>query len=173
MPQVPEVEPESELPETISLSKEEFEKVKARMDQLQAERDNTVALAQRVQADFDNFRRRNAGIYADSVDEGIRSVVKELLPVLDNLERALENADGIDESWFSGIKMVERQFAECLGKCGLEEISADGAFDPELHNAVMQEEAEGKESGTILEVLQKGYKVKNRIIRHSMVKVAK
>ncbi len=172
-PGVPEMESDNELPQTISLSKEEFEKVKERLDQLQTERDNTIAVAQRVQADFDNFRRRNACIYADSVEEGARSVIKELLPVLDNLDRALQSADGIDENWLGGIRMVERQFVESLHKCGLSEIPTDGVFDPELHNAVMQEEAEGKDSGTILEVLQKGYSVKNRIIRHSMVKVAK
>ena len=76
-------------------------------------------------------------------------------------------------AWVDGMKLVSKQLYETLYKAGLEEIQAEGQFDPELHDAVMQEENEDKESGEIIDVFQKGYKVKNRIIRHSMVKVAK
>ncbi len=162
-----------ELPEAITLTRDEFNEVKARIDALQKEKDETVATAQRLQADFDNYRKRNASIRLDSLDEGTRELMRALLPVLDNFDRALENSGNVDQGWVDGIKLVHKQLLDILGKNGLEEIPAEGAFDPDFHEAVLQEEVEGTESGAILAVLQKGYKVKNRIIRHSMVKVAK
>ncbi len=159
--------------ESVSLTEDEFKQVKEHIEKLEAERDEMKQLAQRVQADFDNFRRRNASIHIDSSDEGARNVIKELLPVLDNFDRALENSGSVDAAWLEGIQLVHKQLMDTLTKLGMEEIDASGKFDPELHNAVMQDEAEDAESGMITEVFQKGYKVKNRIIRHSMVKVAK
>lgn len=158
--------------ETVTMTQTEFLQVKEHIDKLKTERDELVTLAQRTQADFDNFRKRNASIYCDSFEEGVRSVMKELLPVLDNFERALQNNDETG-AWREGVKLVYRQFYNTLEKSGLKEIEADGQFDPEFHEAVLQGEAEGKAEGDILEVLQKGYQVKDRIIRHSMVKVAK
>lgn len=162
-----------ELPENITLSRDEFKEVKVHIDKLTKEKDETVALAQRLQADFDNYRRRNASIHSDSLDEGVRAVVKELLPVLDNFDRALMNAEGVDKGFVDGIALLHRQLLDALAKHGLSEVEANGKFDPELHEAVLQEEKEGAQSGDVIDVLQKGYKVKDRIIRHSMVKVAK
>lgn len=168
-----EAQTQEQLPETVTLTRDEFKEVKAHIDKLTKEKDETVALAQRLQADFDNYRRRNASIHVDSMDEGVRTVVKELLPVLDNLDRALLNAGGVDKSFVDGIALLQRQLIDQLAKHGLCEIDASGNFDPEMHEAVLQEEKEGAKSGEIIDVLQKGYKVKDRIIRHSMVKVAK
>lgn len=168
-----EVEQAEEIPETVTLTREEFAAVKSRIDALQKEKDETIAMAQRLQADFDNYRKRNAAIRADSLEEGTRELIRSLLPVLDNFDRALENCENVDPNWVDGIKLVQKQLTDILQKNGLEELPAEGAFDAALHEAVMQEEAEGAESGTILAVFQKGYKVKDRIIRHSMVKVAK
>lgn len=165
---------ENEIPESVTLTRDEFKQVKERIDQLEKEKESDVALLQRLQADFDNYRRRNASIVADSLDEGARNLIKSLLPVLDNLDRALDNVPEDEKTaWVEGIQLVSKQLYETLQKAGLEEIEAEGQFDPELHDAVMQEEDEEKESGEITAVFQKGYKVKNRIIRHSMVKVAK
>ena len=158
---------------SITLSKAEFDEVHSHIEKLQSEKDETVAFCQRLQADFDNYRKRNATLHLDSVNEGERNVIKALLPVLDNFDRAMDNSESIDPAWMEGIKLVERQLTDTLTKLGLSEIEADGKFDPELHEAVMQQESEGSESGAILQVLQKGYKVKDRIIRHSMVSVAK
>lgn len=168
-----ETEQTAEIPGNVTLTRDEFIEVKNRIDALQKDKDETIAMAQRLQADFDNYRKRNATIRADSLDEGVRGLVKELLPVLDNFDRALENSENVDPGWVDGVKLVHKQLLDILQKNGLEEIPAEGAFNADLHNAVMQEEAEGTESGTILAVFQKGYKVKDRIIRHSMVKVAK
>ncbi len=159
--------------ETVTLKQDEFRQVKDHITKLEGERDEMKNLAQRVQADFDNFRRRNANVYADSVAEGERNVIKELLPVIDNFERALNNSENVDQNYVEGVRLVYKQLMDVLAKKGLEEIDASGKFNPELHNAVMQGESENAESGDILEVFQKGYKVKDRIIRHSMVKVAK
>ncbi len=165
---------ENEIPENVTLTRDEFKQVKERIDRLEKEKESDVALLQRLQADFDNYRRRNAAIAADSLDEGERNLIKALLPVLDNFDRALAAVPKEEKTaWVDGMKLVSKQLYETLYKAGLEEIKAEGQFDPELHDAVMQEESEEKESGEIIDVFQKGYKVKNRIIRHSMVKVAK
>ncbi len=163
-----------EIPESVTLTKDEFLQVKSRIDALEKEKEADVVLLQRLQADFDNYRKRNTSIATDSMEEGERNLMKALLPVLDNFDRAVAAApEGADTAWMDGVKLVSKQLYEVLQKAGLEEIAAEGQFDPELHEAVMQEEAEDRESGEITAVFQKGYKVKNRIIRHSMVKVAK
>ena len=157
--------------EGVTMTQEELETVKKHIDELQKKLDDTIALLQRNQADFDNFSKRNATVRADSYDEGKRDCIKALLPVLDDFDRVAEsdpNADG----WADGVKLVHKKFAEILKKEGLEEIPSDGAFDPELHNAVMTEAVEGMESGNVVQTFQKGYKVKEKIIRHSMVKVS-
>lgn len=156
----------------VALTAEEFETVRKHIEALTKERDETIALLQRNQADFENFRRRNASISADSYDEGKRDTIKQLLTVLDCFDRAIENGDTEAEAWREGVKLTIRQLHEQLEKLGLSVIDAEGMFDPAVHEAVMQEAAEGKESGMILAVLQKGYRVGDRIIRHSMVKVA-
>lgn len=172
LPQEEKPGEEGSLPEVIQLKREEFLEVKNHIAGLEKERDEMKALAQRVQADFDNFPRRNATVMTDCREEGLRSCIKELLPVLDNFDRAMESAKGVQNDWLEGVRLVQRQLMETLGKCGLKEIPAEGMFDPNLHEAVMQEAAEGAESGAILAVFQKGYQVNDRIIRHSMVKVA-
>ncbi len=171
--QQPEKTEELAPEETVMLSQAEFQQVKDHITSLENDRDEMKNLAQRVQADFDNFRRRNAGVYADSLAEGERNVIKELLPIVDNFERALDNSENVDPNYVEGVRLVYKQLMDALKKKGLEEIDATGKFDPELHNAVMQGESDEAEPGDILEVFQKGYKVKDRIIRHSMVKVAK
>lgn len=168
----PAVEAGSELPEVIELKREEFLKIKEHISALEKERDEMKTLAQRVQADFDNFRRRNATVATDCREEGLRSVIRDLLPVLDNFDRALQNSEGVDPAWVEGVALVHRQLMETLCKCGLSEVPAEGSFDPNLHEAVMQEACEGACTGSILDVFQKGYQVNDRIIRHSMVKVA-
>jgi len=159
--------------DVVTLTREEYEQVKAHIESLQKEKDSTVEVAKRLQAEFDNYRKRNAAIHADSVSEGERNVIKNLLGVLDNLDRALLSSQGVDENFVNGVKLVQKGLWDSLAKFGLEEILTEGKFDPELHEAVMQEEVEGMEEGDITGVFQKGYRVKERILRHSMVKVAK
>ena len=160
-----------ETPETVTMTQEELETVKAHIDELQKKLDDTIALLQRNQADFDNFRKRNATVRADSYDEGKRDCIKAMLPVLDDFDRVAES-DSAADGWADGVKLVHKKLADILKKEGLTEIPSDGAFDPNLHNAVMTEAVEGMESGNIVQTFQKGYQVKDKIIRHSMVKVS-
>ena len=158
--------------ESYTLTAEEFAAAKAHIEAITKEKDETVSLLQRIQADFDNFRRRNASIRLDSYEEGKRDTVKELLPALDNLERALDAIPAENASLREGIAMVQRQMLDSLKKLGLEEIEDDCKFDPNKHEAVMREKVDGKESGDIVVVFQKGYRMGDRVIRHCMVKVA-
>ena len=129
-------------PESYTLTAEEFKTVQEHIQTLQKQKDETVALLQRNQADFDNFRRRNASVRADSLEEGKRECIKALLPALDNFDRALQAEGAGDESWREGVRLVHRQLMDSLQKLGLSEIEAEGKFDPNVHEAVMQEKAE-------------------------------
>ncbi len=145
------------------------------LEKTQKERDEYLDAAKRIQADFENFKRRNATIRTDSYDEGFCEAVKNILPVMDNMERALCSANTAeDDPILCGMNMIYKQFQDALVKLGVEEIPALGqAFDHDIHNAVMKEDAcEEKPANTVTQVLQKGYRYKDRIIRHSMVKVA-
>ena len=163
---------EEQQPEQYILTAEEFQKVQEHIESLTKEKAEAVNLLQRNQADFDNYRKRNASARAESHEEGRRDVLKELLPVLDNFDRAMEADASSAGAWQDGVKMVHHQLLETLKKMGLEEIPADGDFDPKMHNAILSEKVEGTESGKILMVLQKGYRLKETIIRYSMVKVS-
>ncbi|MBQ4090450.1 MAG: nucleotide exchange factor GrpE [Clostridia bacterium] len=138
------------------------------------QRDEYLDSLRRVQADFQNFKRRNSTARSDGYEEGAREVVAAMLPVIDNLERAIDAAvKAGDEGspMLDGVKMVLKSMLESAGRFGLTEIPAEGCdFDPEVHNAVMREETD--DPGKVLEVFQKGYKVKDRVIRYAMVKVS-
>lgn len=168
-------EPISDQGYAVELTAEQFAELKTRIELLQKERDEYLTLAQRIQADFDNFRRRNACVRAESIDEGERETIKSLIGALDSFERAMKVAEESGECtpFADGVALVYRQFNEALCKIGLTEIEALGEpFDPELHNAIMQVPAPEIESGKVVEVFQKGYKLKDKIVRHAMVKVA-
>ena len=165
-----ETEAEDEPQEDIVLTAEQAKELKAQIDKLREEKEDAVKQAQRLQAEFENYRKRNASLAADSRDDGVRDTVKQLLPVLDNFDRAMENAPE-DDPFVEGVRKIAKQLVDCLGKCGVEEVEAEGMFDPNLHEAVMKDSTEGVEPGMITQVFQKGYRVKGRIIRHTMVKV--
>ena len=128
-------------------------------------------LAQRVQADFDNFRRRNQSVRADAYEDGARELVRTLLPVVDNLERALA-AESTDDTLKAGVAMVHKQLMDVLQKRGVEVIDRPGeVFDPNLETAVLQGTEDDGEKGTVCQVLQKGYRMGGVILRSAMVKV--
>ena len=138
-----------------------------------AKQEEYLNLAQRVQADFDNFRRRNQNVRKEAFDDGARTFATTLLPVIDNLERAIAAAqNSADESLKSGVEMVYRQLVECFEKRGITAIDRLGEpFDPNLENAVMQGTADEGEPGTVCAVFQKGYQMEGMVLRHAMVKV--
>ena len=138
-----------------------------------AKADEYLAMAQRVQADFDNFRRRNESARVDAYAEGQRNVAAAMLPVLDNLERAVE-ASGSSEgdSLKSGVELTLRLMRDALTKLEVTPIDRQGEmFDPHLENAVLQGTADDGEPGTVCQVLQKGYMMGKTVLRHAMVKV--
>ena len=144
--------------------------------QLEQQAADNLDKYQRCLAEFDNFRKRTVKEKASMYDDGVRSTVEKLLMVIDNLERAVMVQEGkVDENdaFFKGVKMTLTQFQDVLKSIGVEEIKAVGEkFDPNLHAAVAHEDNEEYgENEVVLEML-KGYMYKDKVIRHSMVKVA-
>lgn len=126
----------------------------------------------RNMAEFDNFKKRMVKEKSNMYTSVVSDIFSDLLPILDNFDQAMQNKCE-DEKFKSGMEMIKNQFYETLTKLGLEEIEAKGCeFNPELHEAVMHIEDEGYKEKEVVEVLRKGYKFKDRVIRHSMVKVA-
>lgn len=145
--------------------------------ELQAARDEaeaTFARYQRLAADFENYKRRTRQELADRTQYANEELLRRLLPILDNLRRALDHApEGIDPNWFEGIKLVARQFEEVLQAQGLSTIPAVGEkFDPTQHEAIAREETDEHEEGTVVEEMQPGYRLHNRVLRPTLVKVA-
>lgn len=129
----------------------------------------------RVMADFQNFRRRNEEQFAERIRFAAQELVTDLLPVLDNLERALGAAQdaGSFESLHAGVEMTYRQILEILKRYGVEQIEALGAqFDPNLHEAVMRVEDQDADDNSVIEEMRRGYTMHSRVIRPSMVKVS-
>ena len=141
------------------------------------ERDEFLALAQRTQADFENFRKRMSRDVGAAEQRGVTKVVRELLPALDNLERALGAAEappGAPEHHLAeGIRLVQAELSAAITRIGVEAYEPKGeVFDPTVHEAVAQHPVEGAESGTVVEVLQKGYRTADLVIRPARVVVA-
>lgn len=126
----------------------------------------------RLTAEFDNFRKRTQKEKESLYNDGMAACAIEFLPLLDNMERCVA-AEGDYDSLAKGVELILKQFKDILKKLSVEEIPALGLeFDPELHNAVMHIEDETIDTNTVVEEFQKGYTMKGKIIRHSMVKVA-
>ncbi|MGM7702060.1 nucleotide exchange factor GrpE [Pseudalkalibacillus sp. Hm43] len=144
-----------------------------RVTELEQELDEIKGRLLRTQADYDNFRRRTREEKEAAAKYRAQGIVEGLLPVIDNFERALQTeVSDQNESLLQGMKMVYNQLIDALKNEGVEEVEAVGAaFDPHQHQAVMQVQEEEYEDNTVVEVLQKGYKLKDRVIRPAMVKV--
>jgi len=140
---------------------------------LQAEREELLDTLQRVQAEFDNYRKRAARDQQSLVARAHERLVKELLPVLDDLERALGAAEAHEEAKLEeGVALVTRSLADVLRKEGLEEVPTEGKFDPHVHEALLSQPSEAEE-GTVIEVLQKGYRLGDRVIRPARVVISR
>ena len=144
-----------------------------RLEEVEAQRDEYLELLQRVQADFENFRKRAARDQERLVAHAHERLVRELLPILDDLERALEAAERHEEAQLvDGVKLVEQSLRKALAKEGLAEIETEGVFDPHVHEAMLTKPGDGADSGTVLEVVQRGYRVGDRVVRPAKVIVA-
>lgn len=152
----------------------EIEELKANLEEKNLQCEEYKNAVQRTAAEFDNYKKRTLKEKeALSLDVAI-DTVNAILPVVDNLERALKAAEDMESNPLKeGVEMVVRQMMECLEKLGVQPIVAvDNTFDPELHNAVMHVEDEEKGDNIVIEEFQKGYIMKGKVVRHSMVKVA-
>ena len=171
MMQQAEEAPKEQPEEEKDAAEQAAEQAPDPLAEARAKAEEYLNLAQRVQADFENFRRRNKATRAEAYEDGAREFIKQLLPVVDNLERAISQ-ESSDESLLTGVKLVYKQLMEALEKRGVTVIHRAGEpFDPNLENAVMQGTAEEGEPGTVCAVLQKGYKMGDFVLRHAMVKV--
>lgn len=164
-----------ELQEQLDAARQLAEDYLKLQEELEAANNKTaeyLGMAQRVQAEFENARRRNASVRTDSLSEGRCEVITALLPVMDNFDRAIQSIE--DEASRTGVEMIYKQLNAALEGFGCAVCEPLGeVFDPNMHNAVMQSPAEeGEEPGTIVEVMQKGYNVDDKILRYPMVRVA-
>ena len=151
--------------EEVTLAKEELEKLQAAVQEKEER-------ALRLQADFENFRRRTAKEKEELSAVVTQGILKDMLPLLDNFERAMAAEAKDIDSFKQGVEMIFKQFGEVLVQNGLEHIEVEGQkFDPNFHQAVMRVENPELEDETIAQELQKGYMVKGRVIRPSMVQV--
>ena len=144
-----------------------------RLVEAEAKRDEYLADLQRLAADFDNYRKRTARDQESLVARAAERLVQGLLPVLDDLERALQAADEHEEAKLEeGVALVHRELTDLLRKEGLAEIETDGAFDPHVHEALLAQPADGAAQGQVIQVLQKGYRLGDRVLRPARVIVA-
>jgi molecular chaperone GrpE len=143
-----------------------------RLAEVERERDEYLNDLKRVAADFENYRKRVARDQEGLVARAHERLVKELLPVLDDLERALEAAAQHEEAKLEeGVRLVHRELVEALAREGLVEVETDGQFDPHVHEALVSQPSE-HEDGSVIEVLQKGYRLGDRVLRPARVVVS-
>ena len=142
------------------------------LEQTTRERDEYLDALQRLKAEFENYKKRVSRDQADFVTRATEHLVKQLLPVLDDLERALEAAAEHEEAKLEeGVRLVYRALADALAKEGLVEVETEGAFDPHMQEALLAQPSEAEE-GTVIQVLQKGYKLGDRVLRPARVVVS-
>jgi molecular chaperone GrpE len=155
-------------PQVTDQTEESGDKVAA----LQADRDELFDRLQRLAAEFDNFRKRNARENAALAERANERLVKELIPILDDLGRALEAASQHEEAKLEeGVRLVHRELRSALDREGLAEIETNGVFDPHVHEALLTQPSDAAE-GSVLEVIQRGYKLGNHVLRPARVVVA-
>ena len=140
--------------------------------QVARERDEYLDALQRLQAEFENYRKRAARERDEFATRANERLVRELLPVLDDLERAFEAAAAHEEAKLEdGVRLVHRALADLLAKEGLVEVETNGKFDPHVHEALLSQPSD-EEEGAVIEVLQKGYRLGDRVVRPARVVVA-
>jgi molecular chaperone GrpE len=169
--------PAGETPETEG--REQIEKdIDALLAEAEQQRDEYLDLAKRTKADFENFRKRMSAEVLAASARGKAEVLRDVLPVLDDLERAIQAA-GLDPEGDSedglahGVLLVFRSLREALGRNGIEAVDPTGErFDPNLHEALSTQPADGAEAGTVVETLQKGYRLGEQLVRPARVVVA-
>lgn len=167
----PEIlEPEILEPEILEPERDSsFVEADSKDDELEKMKDQFI----RLQADFQNYKRRAEKDRINYMNMGLEKLAQDILPVVDNFERAIDSAENHD-SFYDGIVLIERSLVEVLNKFEIKEIDClNKPFDPNFEHAVLLSEEEGVESGLVTEVLQKGYTIDGKVLRPAMVKVSK
>jgi molecular chaperone GrpE len=167
---------EVEMPEEAGTTEQapEMEQLKKQLEEKTQQCDENYNKFLRMQAEFDNFRKRTAKEREELYITSLEKIVTELLPIVDNMERAIGafKSNGLDSSYIDGVDMIQKQLFAILEKNGLKEIEALGMdFDPNMHHAVMQVSGDAEEENKVKDVLQKGYFLGSKVIRPAMVQV--
>ena len=149
---------------------EEIEDLRKQLEESEAKAGEYLLMAQRLQADFENFRKRTQRENEEFRTFATAGILTEMLSIVDDLDRALEHADG-ENDFVTGVRGIRQNLMKLLESKGLTEIPTDGKFDPNCHEALCVVEAE--EDGEIAEVFQKGYRLGDKVLRYSKVKVTK
>ena len=167
------VNAETENTDTEEKNKTDEKDYKKLFEDKQKELSDITDRYKRLMAEYDNFKKRTVKEKEDIYTGSVKDTVAELLPVIDNLGRALDSFADKESEYFKGVEMVLKQTEEIFKKLGVSEIKAVGEqFNPELHNAIMHVDDESIDDNTVVEEFMKGYTYKDKVIRHSMVKVA-
>jgi molecular chaperone GrpE len=162
----------SELAYAVSELEASIDALEQRVTDAEAQRDEYLGDLQRLAADFENYRKRAARDQANLVARAHERLMTALLPVLDDLERALEAVGQHEEAKIEeGVRLVERELQQALAREGLREIEANGSFDPHVHEALLTQPSDGDE-GAILDVIQKGYQLGDRVLRPARVVIS-
>ena len=166
-------QPPAEAPQDDAEAPAEDHEPQDPLTQAQAERDQYLDLAQRTQAEFENYRKRTAQQSAQAGERAKAGLLRELLPVVDNLERALAAAADSEGPLHEGVKLVLSDLQGVLSRAGAEPIEPAGErFDPNVHEAISTHPKEGTEPGLVLEVVEKGYRIRDSVIRPARVVVS-
>jgi molecular chaperone GrpE len=166
---------EDDAPASIEATEAEAEEPEDELTAARRERDEYLALAQRTQADFENYRKRAARDAAAAGERAKSGLVSELLSVVDNLERALDSSAGAEQAGghlADGVRLVHSELVAVLARNGVEAFDPTGErFDPELHEALSMRQDEGAEQGVVLDVIEKGYRLNGNVLRPARVVV--
>ncbi len=165
--------PQAEDEQTDAQTAPQASSLEAEIEHLKTEKASYLDRLARLQAEFDNYRKRSAREQQDFRDYALADALKQVLPILDSLDRALKTANASAEDFRSGIELIDRQFHDVLSRLGVEPIQAAGQpFDPNLHQAIQMVETHDVADNHVIDELQRGYKIKDRLLRPAMVRVA-
>jgi molecular chaperone GrpE len=174
-----ELELDHELPpadenDQATASNKPVADLQAELEKARTERAAFLDRAARLQAEFDNFRKRNAKEQQDYRDYALAGALQSLLPILDSLDRALKTDAASLKDFHDGIELIDKQFHDALAKLGVQPIPAEGeTFDPNLHQAIQMVDTDEAEDNHVIDELQRGYKLRERLLRPAMVRVAR
>jgi molecular chaperone GrpE len=172
--ELPPAESGDETPREASPGATAPAEPQSELERLRAERAAYLDRAARIQAEFENFRKRNTKAQQEYRDYALADAIKTLLPILDSLDNALKINAASLEDFHAGIELIDKQFHDVLAKLGVEPVPAEGAaFDPNVHQAIQMVDTNEAEDNHVIDELQRGYRLKDRLLRPAMVRVAR